>query len=229
MVLPPATLDRFRTAMKFSLWTWALYWPGGGLLLMIGGLDPISIAVTFLSLATFIALLATGALRADSSRNIKEFLLERPLYLVVALAALALVASVVPNVEGFVLLLFATTWFGGLALTATRLVEHVRSQGQSFFGSKADQLLVVFGMSGFFSALVFLDALLPILFNGATLGSPSELVAVSNWMNLFYPVFIVIASRPFREPLRWPSRADRLAQAAKRRKVSKDPAPFRAS
>ncbi|MHB1261384.1 MAG: hypothetical protein ACYC2H_06680 [Thermoplasmatota archaeon] len=215
--------------MKFSLWTWALYWPGGGLLLMIGGLDPISIVVTLASLATFIAMLASGALKANSSRTIKEFLIERPLYLVVALAAFSLLAAIVPNVEGFALLVFATAWFGGLALTAARLVEHVRAQGLSFWQSKADQLLVVFGMSGLFSALVFLDALLPILFNGATLGSPAELVAVSTWMNLFFPVLILIASRPFREPLRWPSRADRIAKAAKRRKVSKDPAPFRAS
>ncbi len=215
--------------MKFSLWTWALYWPGGGLLLMIGGLDPISLVVTLLSLATFIAMLASGALQANSSRTIKEFLIERPLYLVVALATFALLSAVVPTVEGFALLVFATAWFGGLAITATRLVEHVRAQGLSFWRSKADQLLVVFGMSGFFSALVFLDALLPILFNGATLGSPAELVAVSTWMNLFFPVFILMASRPFREPLRWPSRADRLAKATKRRKVSKDPAPFRAS
>ncbi|MEA3165204.1 MAG: hypothetical protein QOJ26_48, partial [Thermoplasmata archaeon] len=73
--------------MKFSMWTWALYWPGGGLLLMVGGLDPISLVITLLSLATFLLLLLTGALRADSSRTMKEFMLERPLYLIVALAA----------------------------------------------------------------------------------------------------------------------------------------------
>ena len=38
----PPTLDRFRSALKFSLWTWALYWPGGGLLLLMGGLDLVS-------------------------------------------------------------------------------------------------------------------------------------------------------------------------------------------
>jgi hypothetical protein len=229
LTLPPRTLDRFRTAMKFSLWTWAAYWPGGGLLLMIGGLDPISLVVTLLSLATFLSLLATGALKADSSRTIKEFMLERPLYLLAALAVFVVLAAIVPSVEGFALLVFATAWFGGLALTATRLIEHVKAQGLSFWDSKADQLLVVFGVSGFFSALVFLDALLPILFGGATLGTPSELVAVGTWMNLAFPALILIASRPFREPLKWPSRADRVKAAAKRRKVSKDPAPFRAS
>jgi hypothetical protein len=196
---------------------------------MVGGLDPISLVVTLLSLATFLLLLLTGALRADSSRTMKEFMLERPLYLIVALAAFVVLAAVMPSVESFALLAFATAWFGGLALTATRLVEHVGATGQSFWKSRADQLLVVFGMSGFFSALVFLDALLPLVANGATLGSPPELVAVANWMNLLFPAFILLASRPFREPLKWPSRADRVKQAAKRRKAAKDPLPFRAS
>lgn len=217
--------------MKFSLWTWALYWPGGGLLLLIGGLDPISLVVTLLSLAAFIAMLASGALRADSSRTMKEFFLERPLYLVAALAAFIAIAAIVPSVEGFALLVFATTWFGGLALTATRLVEHVRggAGGGSFWRAKADQLLLVLGMAGFFSALVFLDALLPIVAGGATLGSPSALVAIGTWMNLLYPGFVLLASRPFREPLTWPSRKDRVKAAARRRKTSKAPAPFRAS
>jgi hypothetical protein len=215
--------------MKFSLWTWALYWPGGGLLLMIGGLDPISIAVTLLSLASFILLLATGALRADSSRTMKEFFLERPLYLVVALAAFIVLASAVPNIEAFALLLFAAAWFGGLGLVGFRLVEHVRSTGQSFWQSKADQLLVVLAMTGFFSALVFLDALLPLVADGTTVGSPSALVAVGSWMNLLYPGLILLASRPFREPLSWPSRKERVKAAAKRRKVAKVPTPFRAS
>jgi hypothetical protein len=105
----------------------------------------------------------------------------------------------------------------------------VRSEGLSFWHSRADQMLVVFGMAGVFSSLVFLDALLPLLADGMTLGSPAELVAVSNWMNLLFPGFILLASRPFREPLRWPSRAERVEQAAKRRKVAKDPTPFRAS
>jgi hypothetical protein len=227
--LPPPSLDRFRSAMKFSLWTWALYWPGGGLLLLMGGLDPISLLVTFLALAAFLAMLATGALRADSSRTIKEFLVERPLYLVVALALFILVATVLPDIEGVALFVFATTWFGGLGLAGLRLVEHVRTTGLSFWHSKADQLLVVLGMAAFFSALVFLDALLPLVSDGASLGSPSALVAVSTWVNLLYPGFVLIASRPFRERLQWPSRRRRVQAAARRRKAAKDPAPFRAS
>lgn len=226
--LPPPTLDRFRSAMKFSLWTWALYWPGGGLLLLMGGLDPVSILVTGLALTAFIALLATGALRADSSRTIKEFLLERPLYLVLALAMFIGIATILPDIEGVALFIFATTWFGGLGLAGLRLVEHVRTTGLSFWRSKADQLLVVLGMAAFFSSLVFLDALLPLMSDGASLGSPSALVAVSTWVNLLYPGFVLIASKPFREKLQWPNRRQR-AVAAKHRKVARDPAPFRAS
>lgn len=228
ILLPPRTLDRFRTVLKFSLWTWALYWPGGGLLLMYGGLDPISIAFTLLSLAAFVAMLASGALKADSSRTMKEFFLERPIYLVAGLVVFIVLAALMPNIEGFALLLFATAWFGGLALAAARLVEHVRSQGQGLWKSGADQLLVVFALAGFFSALVFLDALLPLIADGATLGSPAGLVAVSSWMGFLYPGLVLLASRPFRQPLTWPSRKAPKAVAAKRRK-SKDPAPFRAS
>lgn len=225
----PRTLDRLRGALKFSLWTWALYWPGGGLLLLLGGLDPIGILVTFGSLGTFLALMAGGALRADSSRTMKEFLVERPLYLVAALVALVVVAALVPSMEGFALLLFASTWFGGLLMSAKRLVEHVRAQGEGVWKSRADQLLVVLALAGFFSLLVFLDALLPIV-NGSTLGSPSALVAVCTWVNLLYPVLVMVASRPFREPLRWPGRREPAAPvAAPVRRKAKGPAPFRAS
>jgi hypothetical protein len=214
--------------LKFSLWTWALYWPGGGLLLIYGGLDPISIVVTLLALAAFIAMLATGALEANSSRTMKEFVLERPIYLVAALVLLIVMAALMPTVEGFALTMFAAAWFGGLVLCTRRLLEHVRAQGQGVWGSRADQLLIVFALAGFFSALVFLDALLPLIANGATLGSPAGLVAVSSWMGLLYPGLVLLASKPFRAPLRKPKRAVPSATAVKRRK-SAQPEPFRAS
>lgn len=221
------SLDRFRVALRFSLWTWALYWPGGGLLLLYGGLDPISIAVTVASLGSFVLLLMTGALKADASRTMKEFVLERPLYLVAGLVLLIVLAAVVPTVEGFALLLFAGAWFGGLGLAAKRLAEHVQEEGIGFWRSRADQLLLTFAIAGFFSLLVLLDALLPLLNEGDTLGSPSGLVAVSTWANLLYPAFVLIASRPFREPLKWPSRGE----PAQKDKPGKAPAtqPFRAS
>ena len=227
---PPATLDRFRTSLKFSLWTWALYWPGGGLLLLWGGLDPISILVTALALGGFVAMVATGALRATSSHTMKEFFLERPLYLLAPFVLLVVLAALMPaSIEGVALLLFATCWFGSLALCAARLVEHVRSQGKTLWQAHADQLLIVFSLAGFFSALVFLDALLPILADGATLGSPSGLVAVSTWMGLLYPALVLLASRPFREPLRRPKLEKRDPVAAARRRKATEPQPFRAS
>lgn len=225
----PPSLDRLRTALKFSLWTWALYWPGGGLLLLLGGLDLVGILVTFGSLACFVGLLATGALRADSSRTMKEFLLERPLYLVGGLIVLIAVAALVPAAEGLALLLFAALWFGGLALVAARLVEHVRATGQTTWEARADQLVIVLVLAGFFSALVFLDALLPIFADGATLGSPAMLVAVCTWMNLLYPALVLVASRPFRDPLRWVRREPAAPVTAARRAKAKAPQPFRAS
>lgn len=211
------SLDRLRIALKFSLWTWALYWPGGGLLLLFGGLDPVGIAVTFTSLGAFLLLLASGALKANSSRNLRQFLMERPLYLVGALAMLIGVAAILPDVEAFALLLFATAWFGGLALVAVRLRAHLRADGKRVFASRADQLLVVLALSAFFSLLVFLDALLPVVAGGSTLGSPTGLVAVCTWMNLLYPALVMVAARPFREPVRmafWRRQPDPLALPA---------------
>ena len=221
------SLDRFRVALRFSLWTWALYWPGGGLLLLYGGLDPISIAVTAGSLTAFILMMVTGVLKSDASRTMKEFFLERPLYLVAGLVVLVVAAALMPSVEGFALLLFAGAWFGGLVLATRRLVEHVRQTGLGFWSSKADQILLVFGLAAVFSALVLLDALLPIVADGATLGSPAAVVIVCTWANLLYPAFVLIASRPFREPLRFPSRKERAA--AKPKKAPAQGQPFRAS
>lgn len=248
--MPAPSLYRFRTALKFSLWTWALYWPGGGLLLLLGGLDPIGIVVTFASLLAFVLMLSSGALRATSSRNVKQFLLERPLYFVGLLVVLIGVAAVMPSIEGFGLLLFAGLWFGGLAYATVLLLRHLRETGQGVLRSRADQLLMVFGLVAFFSLLVFLDALLPIIAgDGTTTGSPAALVAVGTWMNLLYPGMVLVASRPFREPLRNPLRRAHpdpmaapapamrdpvaapvaaLAPAASPRR-RKEPRPFRAS
>ncbi len=230
------SLDRLRIALKFSLWTWALYWPGGGLLLLYGGLDPISIAVTFGSLGAFILLLATGALKANSSRNMRQFIVERPLYLLAAFIVLILLAALVPSAEVVALLLFAALWFGGLTFVGLRLHEHLREDKKPVWGSRADQLYLVLGLSAFFSLFVLLDALIPVLAgdDAVTTGTPESFVAVCTWMNLLYPGLVMVASRPFREPLRlrfWrkaPADPDGLPAAARRRK-STEPRPFRAS
>jgi hypothetical protein len=57
---------------------------------------------------------------------------------------------------------------------------------------------------------------------------------VCTWANLLYPVFVLVASRPFRDPLRWPSRgarvaAEKLVTAAPKRRKAKESQPFRAS
>ncbi|HEX2065503.1 MAG TPA: hypothetical protein VHI93_01690, partial [Candidatus Thermoplasmatota archaeon] len=57
------------------------------------------------------------------------------------------------------------------------------------------------------AAAVFLDALLPLLAGGATLGSPSPLVAAGSWVSLLYPALVLVATRPFREPLSFRPRA----------------------
>lgn len=199
------SLDRFRTAMKFSLWTWALYWPGGGILLLMGGLDPVSVAVTLLSFGSFVALIAFGALRTTSSRTMKEFLLERPMYLIAALAVLVLLAPIFAPSEDIGLRLFATTYLGGIVFAGVRLAQHLRSTDQSVFASRADQAFLVFGLVGLFALMVFIDAWLP-LFRPEPLAGTPDTVALANWMNLLYPPLLMLGTRPFRERLRMPRR-----------------------
>lgn len=229
---PTPTVDRLRIAMRFSLWTWALYWPGGGLLLLYGGLDPISIAVTFGSLGAFIFLLASGTLKADSSRTMKQFLVERPLYLLAALVVLIVLAGIVPSAEAVALLIFAGLWFGGLAYTAVRLHEHMRADGRGVWTSRTDQMYLVIGLSAVFSLFVLLDALIPILAgdDSVTTGTPEAFVAICTWMNLLYPGLVLVAARPFRAPIKWRFwKRTPDPMAAPRRKKSSEPRPFRAS
>lgn len=210
------TLDRFRVAMRFSLWTWAAYWPAGGLLLIAGGLDPVSLAVVLGSFATFVLLLVTGVLKADASRTMKEFLVERPLYLIALVVVLALAAPFILPVADLGLALFATAYLGGIVLMGVRMALHLRTTGQGAFASRADQVFIVVGLTGFTSLLVFLDAWLP-LFGGPTVGGSSTAVALANWVNLLYPPMLMLASRPFRAPMRWPRRGavrDAVADAA---------------
>lgn len=202
-VLPlTPTLDRFRIALKFSLWAWALYWPGGGLLLLGGGLDLVSIGVTFACLACFILLVAGGAVRTTSSRSMKELFLERPLYLVAALAFFTGFASLLPALENAGLALFSAAWLGAIGLVAWRWRQHIQATGLHLWRSKADQPYFVFGLVGLAALAVFLDALLPLLAgSGASLGTPSPAVAVGSWLSLLYPPLVLVATRPFREPL----------------------------
>jgi hypothetical protein len=196
------TLDRFRTALKFSLWAWALYWPGGGLLLLGGGLDPVSLGVTVACVAAFLALVVGGALRTTSSRTVRELFLERPLYLVAALALFVGFAGAIPMLENAGLAVFSALWLGAIALVALRWHRHVRSAGLDVWRSKADQPFLVFALVGVAAVAVFVDAFLPLVAgHSASLRTPSGLVAVGSWLSLLYPPLLLLATRPFREPL----------------------------
>lgn len=201
--------------MKLSLWAWALYWPGGGLLLLLGGFQPAILVVTLASFAAFVALLWTGALRADSSRSMKEFVLERPLYLVLALVVLALAAPLLSIVANVGFALFSAVYLASLVLVAVRLWQHLQATGQGVLASKADQTFIALGLVGISTFLIFADAWGSILF-GAWIGGTAMSVATVNWVNLLYPPLMLVATRPFREPLQWPQR---------RRTPSQTPAP----
>lgn len=197
------TLDRFRTSLKFSLWAWALYWPGGGLLLLGGGLDPVSIAVTLGCTAAFVVLLAGGALRTTSSRNVRELFLERPLYLVAGLVFFIAFAALLPALTNAGLAIFSAVWLAAIGLVAWRWAQHVRATGLDLWRSKADQPFLVFALVGIAAVAVFLDAALPLLTgdHSAQLGTPSGAVAAGSWVSLLYPPLVLVASKPFREPL----------------------------
>ncbi|HEX2066259.1 MAG TPA: hypothetical protein VHI93_05535, partial [Candidatus Thermoplasmatota archaeon] len=143
----PASLDRFRTSLKFSLWARALCWPGG-LLLLGGGLDAVSIAVTAGCTVAFLALLAGGALRTTSSRSARELFLERPLHLVAGLFLFIGCAGLLPALENAGLLLFSAVWLAAIGLAAHRWRQHVRAAGLDLWRAKADQPFVAFGLAG---------------------------------------------------------------------------------
>lgn len=224
------TLRRFRTAMKFSLWAWVAYWPGGGLILLYGGLGWVSLLFLTATLLSLVALLASGVLRSDSSRNMKEFFLERPLYLLPALIVFIVFAALVPSSEGVGLFLFSGFYLGGIVLAVVRLLQHTRALGQNPYQSRADQLLILYGVVGLFALFVFLDAFLPLIGAGST-GTPGFFVAAGTWVSLFFPSLLLVASRPLREPIKWSlrrrERTPTTPAAAKRRKT-KAPSPLRA-
>lgn len=198
-----AELDKFRVALKFSLWTWALYWPGGGILLLTGGLDPISIAVVVGSLATFVALMLTGALSVRSSRTMKQMVMERPLYFIAAVALLAMLTPLIAPAASVGLVLFATVYLGGVVFAGFRLRQYYKVQPEPFSRSGTDQAFVALGLVGFSALLVFLDAWIT-LFDGDAVSGPPATVALANWVNLLYPPLVMLGTRGLREPLHRP-------------------------
>lgn len=225
-VLDEGHLDRFRVAMRFSLWAWALYWPGGGLLLLLGGLDIISIAVTLVAVAGFIAVLRSGALRTDSSRDLKQFALERPMYLVALLFLFAVIAPALSIVENLGLRIFSTIYLGSLVFVGIRLLQYLAAEGLGTRRSGADQVFILLALAGFAGALVFADAWLP-LFGIDPVSGPSFLVAAVTWMSLLYPPLLLWAVRPFRDPLHNPLKRGEPADGEAGPGVA-DPKPLRA-
>jgi hypothetical protein len=205
-------LDRFRTSLKATLWCWALYWPGGGLLLLYGGLDPLSLLVVGASLTCFLLLLAGGALDASSSRNVREFLIERPLYLVALLLVLVALVPLSNAVEDAGLLAFSALFFGTVAMALRRLLVVQKARGGNPVQARTDEALLALGIGLLFSAILFVDTLLGV--GGGRLPMGAHAVAVANWLNLAYPGILLLGTRRLREPLRNPLRRRRRAPDA---------------
>lgn len=197
-------LNRFRVAMKFSLWTWALYWPGGGIMLLLGGLNVVSILVVAASFLSFILLMATGALSTKSSRNMKEFFLERPLYLIGLLGLLLLLAPLFSVLETIGLFLFSMVYLGGAVFATVRLVQFYKIQGKPFMESGVDQVFIALGINIATSSVIFLDTLLFVAGGPALFGASMASVAIANWLSLLYPALVLLATRGIREPMHKP-------------------------
>jgi hypothetical protein len=195
--LQPAPIDQVRTAVRFSLWSWAAYWPAMGLMLLLGGMrDPISVAVVVLSLGSFAILATMGALRTTSSRTMKEFLLERPFYLIAGVILAIGLGALVPTAAKLGLGVFSAVLLASLLLLGYRLVRYVDAQGVGVFRAKADQMFLLL--------LIVVPATLAVLYDAVVaggLGNPPATVAAVNWIGLAYPALLLLASRPLREPL----------------------------
>lgn len=196
--LPATSLDRARTALTFSLWAWAAYWPAMGLMLLLGGMrDPVSLVVVALSAGCFALFASMGALRATSSRSMREFLLERPFYLVAALLLFLTVGAAIPALANIGLGLFSGTFLASLGLLAWRLVAYVQESGLGVFRARADQALLLLAIAIPAAAMVFFDSL-----RLGGVGNGGASVAMVNWLCLAYPALLLLATRPLREPLR---------------------------
>ncbi|HET6398837.1 MAG TPA: hypothetical protein VFH47_04720 [Candidatus Thermoplasmatota archaeon] len=200
-------LDRFRTSLKATLWCWALYWPGGGLLLLYGGLDPLSLLVVGGSLTCFLLLLAGGALDATSSRNIREFLLERPLYLVALLIVLLALVPLTNIVEDAGLLAFSALFFASVVVAVRRLMLLQQARGGNAVRAGTDEAFLALAVGLLFSAVLFVDTLLGLSDRRLPMGAHA--VAFANWLNLVFPGILLLGTRRLREPLRNPFRRRR--------------------
>jgi len=197
--MKPTSLDQLRTAMKFSYWAWAAYWPAMGLMLLFAGMrDPVSLVFALLCLGSFAVLVASRSLSATASRNVREFLIERPFYLLAAVGIIALFGSSIPIVANLGLALFSGTFLASLVFVGIRMRAHVLATGTSVFRSRADQVFLLLAITFPAALLVFIDSI-----KATGVGNPAASVVAVNWLCFAYPPLMLLASRPFREPLVW--------------------------
>jgi uncharacterized RDD family membrane protein YckC len=168
-------------------------------MLLAGGMsDPASIAVALGSAACFLLLMASGALRAEAgSMRLRELLVDRPFYLLGVLAVFIAVGATASSAAKLGLLLFSSIYLVALGMAAHALRQHLKARGLGVYASRGDQLYILLGAIAVPAALVVLDAM-----SSNPVGGPSSMVAVFNVLNLLYPPLLMVASRPFREPLR---------------------------
>lgn len=172
-------------------------------MLLAGGMsDPTSIAVALGSAAAFLLLVAGGALRGEAGAfRLREWLLDRPFYLLGAVAVFVAVGAVFGGAAKLGLVLFSALHLMALANVAYALRRYLAAQGLGVFQSRADQLFILLGCTGGAAFLVFLDAVGSGSGAGSA-GTPAMLVAILNILNLLYPPLLLVAARPFRAPLR---------------------------
>ena len=192
------TRAALRVALKSSLWMWALYWPGVGVMLVGAGMrDPASLAVAVASLLSFVALARAGALSSTASRTMGQFVVERPIYLVAASVALLVGGSFIDTVAHLGAALLSALYGASLVLVAVRLRQYLVATGATLLRSRLDQLALLLAIASIGNLLVFLDAVT------AGVGNSSATVAAFNWFALAYPTLLLLASRTVREPIRW--------------------------
>lgn len=194
----PTTLLRLRAAMKFSLWAWAAYWPGFGIILAFQGMDPVSLAVCAFAIAQFVVFLRLGVLRPDPaySRTLRSYLVERPIYLVFGLLVVLLLSSALSSVTNIGMTVASGFQLAALILLARAAHAHASAQG-GYRASKVDQVLLTVLMCVVPALAVFIDSFRP----EGVLGTSGQMVIVLNVVNLAFPVLLMLASRALREPL----------------------------
>lgn len=198
-----------RIATKFSLWTWALYWPGGGLMLLFGGLDWISVIVTLASLATFLGLMFYGQLDSEDSKNRWQFLLERPMYLVLLFFAMLTLVPLIGALASIGIAVYGVILFGGCSYLLWTLVQFDRSNEGTPFKHRTDQMYMAAGIAWFSSFIIVVDGIM--FASGAPLVKSAVGVAIVNWGGILYPIMVLAASRGIMAPLRRPTKRDAVS------------------